>query len=77
MITYEKNQKTLPSFVTFSKIILQYTFYPIPSDIIKKYTIQVDLIDSMDAKSSYTFDITVKDANAEDEDGLVFAGVSD
>ncbi len=65
----------MPTFVAFSKTMLQYMISPNSTDKVGKRKIQVDLIDSMDAKSSYTFDITVKDYNSTDSDVLGFAGV--
>lgn len=38
-----------------------------------KYTIQVDLRDTMNAKSSYTFDINIKDINERDDNLYSFA----
>ncbi len=52
-ITYESNKRTLPGFVKFNATSLLYTIEPTSIDIVKKYSIQVEIRDTMGAISSY------------------------
>ncbi len=60
--TFLKSHSDLPSFITFDKTSQMYTISPVSSDKAEKYTIQIDLTDSMGASKSYTFDVNVIDS---------------
>ena len=59
--TFEKSQSVLPSFITFNSTSLMYIMSPVSSDLAGKYTIWVNLSDSMGALKSHTFDVKVID----------------
>ncbi len=52
----------LPSFITFDPNSFKYSISPVSSDKAGKYTIQIDLTDSMGASNSHTFDVKIIEA---------------
>ena len=78
MTTNEHFHINLPSFVTFSTRNLSYTIAPTTKDMVGNYTIEVNLVDIMNAESTYYFAINVRDINEPDVDeSLRFPGALD
>jgi len=62
-LTYQTKKSALPAFVTFNTSSKEFTIAPNSLDIVDRYPITIDIIDTMNAMSSYSFVISLYDTS--------------
>jgi len=55
----EKNKETLPSFINFNDKLNSFTIKPMNLEEINNYSIEADLVDPFDGRSTYFFMVSI------------------